>query len=151
MREVAYIEYNLNIQGLYGWGTGWIREPDPEKPSYPDRWAEMCSKLRENGPSWFKGSLFKPVPKGNSVSVCEEFTSDSFHAYMHPMDIAGHRITSKYCPGEPERVVGELKKNLDELMKIIRETFPEVNITAQLKTRKVVMDLDRCTRENFDM
>ena len=36
-------------------------------------------------------------------------------------------------------------------MKIIRETFPEVNITAQLKTRKVVMDLDRCTREKFDM
>ena len=77
MREVAYIEYNLNIQGLYGWGTGWIREP--------------------------------------------------------------------------ERVVGKLKKNLDELMKIIRETFPEVNITAQLKTRKVVMDFDRCTHENFDM
>ena len=114
MREVAYIEYNLNIQGLYGWGTGWIIEPDPEKPSYPDRWAEMCSKLRENGPSWFKGSLFKPCPK--NTASCEEFNSDSFHAYMHPMDIAGHRITSKYCPGEPERVVGELKKNLAELI-----------------------------------
>lgn len=150
MREVAYIEYNLNIQGLYGWGTGWIIEPDPEKPSYPDRWAEMCSKLREKGPNWFKGSLFKPSPK-NRNGYCEEFNSDRFHAYMHPMDIAGHCITSKYCPGEPERVVGELKNNLAELMKIIRETFPEVNITAELKTRKVVMDLDKCTKEDFVM
>lgn len=149
MREVAYIEFNLNIQGLYFWGKGWIVEPDPQKPSYPDRWAEMCSKLRENGPMWFKGSLFKPSAKGNGA--CEEFNSDSFHAYMHPMDIAGHRITSKYCPGEPERVVDDLKKNIAELMKIIRETFPEVSITAQLKTRKVVMDLDKATHENFDM
>ncbi len=149
MQQVAYIDFNINIQGLYGWGTGWIVEKDPQKPSYPDRWAEMCSKLRENGPSWFKGSLFKPSPRGNGA--CEEFNSDSFHAYMHPMDIAGHHITSKFCPGEVERAVGDMKKTVGELMKIIRETFPEVNITAQLKTRKVVIDLDRCSRETFEM
>lgn len=149
MRPVAYVEFNLIIQGLYEMGTNWIAGPVPNKPSYGERWAEMCTRIHEKGPRWFKKSLFKPDPVGKGD--CAEFNSESFHAYMHPMDIAGHCITGKYCPGEPERVIDELKKTVTELMQIIRDTFPEVSITAQLRTRKVVMDLDQCSRENFDM
>ena len=148
-RKIAYISYNLNIQGLYFWGKGWKVEPDPEKPSYQLRWARMCMLLNEQRsiteatdyPYLFRSSV---LDMGDS-SKCEEFLASGFRAYMHPMDIAGEYISSRYCPSGADEAEEFVTKNMTQLMAIIRKTFPEVEITAQLKMHRYDFDLDRET------
>jgi hypothetical protein len=76
-------------------------------------------------------------------SKCEEFLSSGFRAYMHPMDIAGEYISSRYCPSGADEAEEFVTKNMTQLMAIIRKTFPEVNITAQLKMHRYDINLDR--------
>lgn len=148
-RVIAYISYNLNIQGLYFWGKGWKVEPDPEKPSYQLRWARMCHELNvkrritepSEYPYLFRSSVLDMGDSGKS----EEFLSSGFRAYMHPMDIAGEYISSRYCPSGADEAEEIVTKNMTQLMAIIRKTFPEVNITAQLNMHRYDINLDRET------
>ena len=135
MAKIAYIKYNLNISGLYGWGKGWL------DPSYPSRWRSMCDELLSRGPSAFRESALKYGTSG----ACDIFSNTRFHAYMHPMDIAGHIMSCDLCPGDNERVSGVLVSQMTELAAFIRNWFPELELSMLLRQRRYDFDTDKET------
>ena len=139
--KFALVKFHLNIQGLYYWGKGWLVEPDPEKPSYPARWNEMCRNLMKDGPYQFKECVMRDGDTGS----CEQLLSSNFYAYMHGMDVAGHYLSSEYCPGDNDRAEEVVKKAMTELLAYIRKTFPERKITAQLNMTRYDIDPDKPT------
>lgn len=137
MRIIHKIEASLFINGLYGWGVGWL---DSE---FVSRWDVVCSKLAKEGPYRFRNSV---MTLSDGFGGCAEFQSREFYAYMHPMEIAIEATSCKYTPqaNEGNKFAEELKVDLLSVIEnFIKPAFPEVNITGRFTIRDYEIDLDR--------
>ena len=136
--KVSYIKFKLFITGLYGWGKGWLAE------DYPSRWADMCRRLHDG-----EGKMFKfrsaVLREDDGHGACERFYADDFYAYMHPMEIAGHVMSSEYCPSGAEELSGETDALLRRVAKVIRESFPELELPMRVVLREYRFDTDQAS------
>lgn len=137
MSKIAFVKFRMNISGLYFWGKGW-KDMDTAH-----RWSEMLAKLNTrtpDGPNIFSFVESALVP--GHFGACESFTSKSFYAYMHGMEVTGHYTSSEYCPNSADEAPGYVRKMLGQLAKVIKETFPEINVGITTTIKTYVVDLD---------
>ena len=143
--KISYIKFRLFITGIYAWGKGWLRE------DYPSRWNDMCLRLHEGT----DGSIYKfrasILRDNDGHGACERFYSDDFYAYMHPMDVTGHAMTSEYCPGSAEEHNGEMRAMLTKLAKVIRDAFPELDLDMRVVLNEHVFDTDNIKNDTFNL
>ena len=142
--KVSYIKFRLFITGIYGWGKGWLNE------DYPSRWHDMCLRLHEGdcGIYKFKAAVLRDT---DGHGACERFYSDDFYAYMHPMEVTGHAMSSEYCPCGAEEHGGEMHAMLTKLAKVIREAFPELDLDMRVVLNEHVFDTDNIQQEKFNI
>jgi hypothetical protein len=143
MRKIAYVEYRLNIAGLYAMGVGWL------KGEYAVRWNALCDRLHERCPMSdprskdsifvFENSVYAP----DSSSLPPRFFMSNFDAYMHGMEVVGHYASSKYCPNDHLRAEEYVKTFITKLAKKIRDEFDDVpNLELDYKIKVYHVDLD---------
>ena len=142
--KVSYIKFRLFITGIYGWGKGWLNE------DYPSRWHDMCLRLHEGdcGIYKFKAAVLRDT---DGHGACERFYADDLYAYMHPMEVTGHAMSSEYCPCGAETHVGEMHAVLTKLAKVIREAFPELDLDMRVVLNEHVFDTDNIQQEKFNI
>ena len=147
MRKIAYVEYRLNITGLYAMGPGWL------KGEYAVRWSDFCDRLHERCPMSdprskdsifvFENSVYAP----DSSSLPPRFYMSNFDAYMHGMEVVGHYTSSKYCPNDYLRATDYVKTFLTKLAKKIRDEFDDVpNLELEYIINTHYIDLDAPTK-----
>ena len=138
MRKIAYVEYRLNIAGLYAMGPGWL------KGEYAVRWSDFCDRLHERDPRndgifVFENSVYAPDRR----SLPPRFFMSNFDAYMHGMEVVGHYTSSKYCPNDHLRAEEYVKTFITKLAKKIRDEFDDVpNLELDYKIKVYHVDLD---------
>jgi len=140
MRKIAFVKYRLNLAGLYFWGKGWRSQ------EISARWEKMCADLKTGPIFCFRESALVP----SDYSRPAQFFSDKFSAYMHPMEVTGYYKTSEYCPGEELRAMDDLKDDMKYLLQVIRQTFPDIDITAALDAKSYIIDLDNPTVTTYE-
>ena len=143
MRKIAYVEYRLNIAGLYAMGPGWL------KREYAVRFHSLCDQLhvqhthddprQKDDIFVFTNSVYQ-----SDTSFCSPmFASSNFDAYMHGMEVVGHYASSKYCPNDHLRATDYVKTFLEKLAKRIREEFSDVqNLALDYRIETHYIDLD---------
>ena len=135
MRIIHKVIASLHIRGIYGWGDGYLNA------DYPSRWAAMCAELAKKGPYPFRSATMAAASSGS----CDTFVSNNFYAYMHPMEIAVERTSSKFCPSDNEgsRFLEDTRKMLESIISdFVRPAFPEVEIHGRMVIRDYEIDLD---------
>jgi hypothetical protein len=126
MRKIAYVEYRLNIAGLYAMGPGWL------KREYAFRFHALCDSLHakhqlddprsKDDIFVFTNSVYSP----ETDSLSPRFFMSNFDAYMHGMEVVGHYTSSKYCPNDHLRADEYVKTFITKLAKKIRDEFDDV-------------------------
>lgn len=143
MRKIAYVEYRLNIAGLYAMGPGWL------KREYAVRFHSLCDSLHakhqlddprsKDDIFVFTNSVYAPENR----SLPPRFYMSDFDAYMHGMEVVGHYASSKYCPNDHLRATDYVKTFLEKLAKRIREEFKDVqNLALAYTIKTYYIDLD---------
>ena len=135
MRIIHKVIASLHICGIYGWGDGYLNA------DYPSRWSAMCAELAKKGPYPFQSATMA----AESYGSCETFVSNGLYAYMHPMEIAVERTSSKFCPSENEGkwFLEDTRKMLESLISdFVRPAFPEVEIHGRMVIKDYEIDLD---------
>lgn len=125
MAILTYAKFQILVSGIYGWGVGYY------KADYVPRWDECCTKIKEANLSFFDStSLVFPTPDHN---ISPRFIGEDFYAYMHPMEIAGHALSSSCCitENEGENFGNRIKESLDKVVAIIKDCFPEIDIKVK--------------------
>lgn len=142
--KVSYIKFRLFINGIYAWGKGWLKE------DYPSRWHDMCLRLHEGecGIYKFRASIMRD---NDGHGACERFYADDFYAYMHPMEVTGHDMSSEYCPTDAAEHSGEMRVMLAKLAKVIRDAFPELGLDMRVVLNEHVFDTDNIKRDTFNI
>ena len=143
MSKIAYVEYRLNIAGLYAMGIGWL------KGEYAVRWSALCDRLHERhqmSDPRSKDDIFVfgySVYSPDSDSLPPRFCMSNFDAYMHGMEVVGHYTSSKYCPNDHLRAEEYVKTFITKLAKKIRDEFDDVpNLELDYKIKVYHVDLD---------
>lgn len=138
---MTYAKFQVLINGIYGWGIGYL------KREYVSRWTECCERIKEAKIGKFAYANLILPPKDGFVNTSEKFVGEHFYAYMHPMEIAGECVSCPNCitENEGEKFGNYIKEDLEKVVEVIKECFPEIEITARIRVKCNKVDIDSPT------
>lgn len=133
MNQVYYTKYAIHIDGIYGWGKGYL------DPSFDDKWERTVKLVHENGPFCAKNANLCP---SRISGGCTTLTSGDFYAYMHPMAIEGHIMSSEYTRCTEAEWQDKMRDSLNAIVDVIKADWGEVVKGVRIVARTFVMDFD---------
>lgn len=133
MRQVYYTKYAIHIDGIYGWGKGYL------DTSFDGKWERTIKLVHKNGPFCAKNANLCPSIHSGG---CTTLTSGDFYAYMHPMAIEGHIISSEYIRCTEAEWQANVRENLNDIVDVIKADWGDVVKSVRIVTKTFVMDFD---------
>jgi hypothetical protein len=123
------------IDGLYGWGRGWLGE------DYPARWwSALCEFQDGNRENTYMGG-YCDLKCPTNGGKCAEFIGPRSYAYMHPMEVIIE--TSETYVTEYSTVRKDLMDTSEKFLEFIMEKFEDVkNVGGRITLKSYPFDMD---------
>ena len=132
----TFANFQILIDGIYEWGRGYVIE-NGEK-----QWLECCKKIKAADISGFKTAA---LHEGVELAISRTeptFIGERFYCYAHPMEIAGDCQSCPNCLTENEGHYygNKIKDDLEKVVAVIKECFPQATAKIRVKCYKVNVD-----------
>ena len=123
------------IDGIYGWGKGWMGQ------NYPARWwSALCEFQDANRENIFMGGYCRLVQGKNGSS--DQFIGPRSYAYMHPMEVIIE--TSEQYVTEYSNVRKNLIETASKFLEFIMEKFEDIkNVGGRVTLNTYTFDMDK--------
>lgn len=132
----TFVNFQILISGIYEWGQGYVIENGRQQ------WLECCKKIKAADIDGFKTAA---LHEGTDLIISQtspEFIGERFYVYAHAMEIKGDCQSCPNCLTENEghNYGNKIKEDLEKVVAVIKECFPQATAKIRVKCFKVDMD-----------
>ena len=132
----TFVNFQILVEGIYEWGPGYVIENGSKQ------WLECRKKIKAANIDGFNtAALHEGVNLGISRTE-PSFIGERFYTYAHPMEIKGDCQSCPNCLTENEghNYGNKIKEDLEKVVAVIKECFPQATAKIRVKCFKVDMD-----------